>query len=112
MALLAVEHLTFIYPQCTAPVLDDVSFCVEKGSFTAVCGATGSGKSTLLRLLKRELAPLGEKSGCILFRGVGQDELPDADAAYAIGYVMQRPEQQMSQRMEPMYSRSQPCHRL
>ena len=95
MALLRVEHLTFTYPQCEKPVLHDVSFEVQQGDFVTICGATGSGKTTLLRLLKRELAPLGKRTGDILLDGVRQEELPDHEAAYAIGYVMQRPEQQI-----------------
>ena len=95
MALLEVQHLTFTYPACTAPAICDVSFTLEDGEFMAVCGATGSGKSTLLRMLKRELAPLGEKSGRILVQGSDQDAISPQDAAYRIGYVMQRPEQQI-----------------
>ncbi len=95
MALLRVEHLSFTYPQAKAPVLHDVSFEVREGDFVTVCGATGSGKTTLLRLLKRELAPLGERTGDILLDGVKQEALPEREAAYAIGYVMQRPEHQI-----------------
>lgn len=95
MALLAVEHLTFTYPDGEQPVLRDVSLTVEKGEFLAVCGATGCGKSTLLRLLKREIAPLGTVSGVITVDGVPQGELSDLDAARRIGYVMQRPEHQI-----------------
>ena len=92
MALLRVQHLSFAYPQAKGPVLHDVSFEVQEGDFVTVCGATGSGKTTLLRLLKRELAPLGDRTGEILLDGVKQEELPEREAAYAIGYVMQRPE--------------------
>ncbi|MBQ1256717.1 MAG: ATP-binding cassette domain-containing protein [Clostridia bacterium] len=95
MAFLAVENLTFTYPGRKDPAIKNVSFCAEKGEFVLVCGATGSGKSTLLRLLKRELAPLGKKSGLVSLSGVNQDTLSDADAAYKIGFVMQRPEQQL-----------------
>lgn len=95
MALLDVQDLTFTYPTCTTPTLQGVSFTLEEGEMMALCGATGSGKSTLLRLLKRELAPLGERTGRILVQGQPQDELSPADSAYTIGYVMQRPEQQI-----------------
>ncbi|MBR4080753.1 MAG: energy-coupling factor ABC transporter ATP-binding protein [Clostridia bacterium] len=95
MALLDVRHVTFTYPECDAPALTDVSFSVEEGEFLAVCGATGSGKSTLLRLLKRELAPLGTLRGEILLDGTLQGELPERVSACDVGYVMQRPEQQL-----------------
>ena len=85
MEVLAVEGLSFRYPQTAAPVLKNISFSVSGGEFIALCGATGSGKSTLLRLLKPELAPLGEVSGNILSPG----------GSTRIGYVMQRPEQQI-----------------
>jgi len=95
MALLAVEHLSFTYPQSCAPTLRDISFSVEKGEFVTLCGATGSGKSTLLRLIKREVAPLGDKSGCIYWHGTPMEELSAQESACRIGYVMQRPEQQI-----------------
>jgi len=72
-----------------------VSFSLEKGDFLAICGATGSGKSTLLRLLKKELSPLGRQEGEVLFRGQALAELDSAVSACKIGYVMQRPEQQL-----------------
>lgn len=31
--------------------VDDVSFAIEKGSFTAIVGTSGSGKTTLLNLI-------------------------------------------------------------
>lgn len=95
MALLDVQNLTFTYPTCTSPALKDISFQLQAGEFMAVCGATGSGKSTLLRLLKRELAPLGSRTGRILLQNIPQEELPAETSAYTIGYVMQRPEQQI-----------------
>ncbi len=95
MAFLAVENLTFTYPNCTAPAIENVSLTVERGEFLAVCGPTGCGKSTLLRLLKRELAPLGDLSGEITIDGQPQSALDDREAASRIGYVMQRPEQQI-----------------
>ncbi len=95
MALLAVENLTFTYPGCPAPTIENVSLMVEKGEFLVLCGPTGCGKSTLLRLLKREMAPLGDLHGTILVDGRPQEELSDREAAARIGYVMQRPEHQI-----------------
>ena len=95
MALLQVENLSFTYPQCTASAIREVSFSVEQGSFVGVSGATGSGKSTLLRLVKRELAPLGTQTGRILMNGTPMEELPPKESAFSVGYVMQRPEQQI-----------------
>jgi energy-coupling factor transport system ATP-binding protein len=45
-------------------------------------------------MLKRELAPMGEVSGTITFNGTPLPELDSRTSASAIGYVMQRPEQQ------------------
>ncbi len=95
MAILSVEHLSFTYPQCTQPALEEISFTVQKGEFIAVCGATGSGKSTLLRMLKRELTPLGKCTGNVMFAGTPLAELTARDAAAKIGFVMQKPEQQI-----------------
>lgn len=95
MEILKVENLSFSYPLCGDKAVDNVSFSVNKGEFIAVCGATGSGKSSLLRLLKREIAPLGEKSGRIFFASEDIDGLSPEVSAREIGYVMQRPEQQI-----------------
>ena len=53
MELLKVEHLSKIYGAGENQVraVDDVSFTVEKGEFTAIIGPSGSGKSTLLHIL-------------------------------------------------------------
>ena len=95
MEILAVSGLTFTYPQCAEPAVSDISFSLERGEFAVLCGATGSGKSTLLRMLKRELTPLGEKNGSVSFGGVELSQLPDRRSASAIGFVMQKPEQQV-----------------
>lgn len=50
MEILKVENLCKTYGKGEAKVdaLKNVSFCLEKGGFTAVVGESGSGKSTLL----------------------------------------------------------------
>ena len=95
MEILKIENLSFRYPNAEKNVIKNVSFQVEAGDFTVLIGATGSGKSTLMRLLKRELAPLGDVSGSIKYMGRDIADLSDFDSACRIGYVMQRPEQQL-----------------
>ena len=95
MEILTVENLSFTYPGLVEKALDNVSLKVEEGDFAVICGATGSGKSTLLCILKRELRPLGELSGEVIFRGKRLEELDDVPSACRIGFVMQRPEQQI-----------------
>lgn len=95
MEILAVRDLSFAYAGNTEPTIENVCFSLEKGDFVAVCGATGSGKSTLLRCLKPELRPTGELSGNILLGGEPVDSLDRRAGASRIGYVMQRPEQQI-----------------
>lgn len=95
MALIQVSGLSFRYPTAENDALSDISFTLGKGEFAVLCGASGSGKSTLLRMLKRELTPLGGKKGSILYSGRPLDEITDREAASSIGFVMQKPEQQI-----------------
>ena len=70
--------------------VDDVSFSIEQGSFTAITGPSGSGKSTLLHLLGGLDRPGGGK---VLFRG--QDLYAHGDSALSVlrrrqfGFVFQ-----------------------
>lgn len=53
MDILKVENLSKVYGKGDTAVkaLDNVSFSIKKGEFTAIIGPSGSGKSTLLHLL-------------------------------------------------------------
>ena len=37
MALICCEHLSFTYPDCDDPALNDVSFTLNAGEFVLVC---------------------------------------------------------------------------
>ena len=51
--LLEIQHLMKYYGNKSSltKAVDDISFSVEKGEFTAVMGASGSGKTTLLNCI-------------------------------------------------------------
>lgn len=95
MEILQVKNLIFRYPDGQDDALSDVSFTVKSGEFIVLCGQSGCGKSTLLKLLKRELAPFGEKSGEIIYSGKKQEEMDSRVAASEIGFVQQNPENQI-----------------
>ena len=63
---LELHNLTFHYPG-TQNGVTDVSFTLERGSFTVVTGRIGSGKTTLLRTL---MGLVPKDSGEILWNGV------------------------------------------
>ena len=51
MSVISVEQLKFKYQNAKKNAVDGISFCIEKGAYTAIVGSNGSGKSTLARLL-------------------------------------------------------------
>ena len=59
MSVISVEQLKFKYQNAKKNAVDGVSFCIEKGAYTAIVGSNGSGKSTLARLLCGLETPLG-----------------------------------------------------
>lgn len=95
MEILKIENLSFTYPLCKTAAIEDISITVNEGEFICVCGATGSGKSTLLKKLKPELTPLGESRGNVYYCGNELTALSERTSATSIGYVMQKPEQQI-----------------
>lgn len=95
MAILAVENLSFTYPDEEECALQAIDFSVEAGEFITIMGQSGCGKSTLLRHLKRELAPHGTKTGNITYQQTNLADLEARTAASEIGFVMQNPENQI-----------------
>lgn len=95
MAILALENLSFSYPDREEKALENICLTIGRGEFVVLCGESGCGKSTLLRLLKKQLRPKGTKSGGIFYKGVEIDELDDRTAVTDIGFVMQNPDNQI-----------------
>ena len=55
----SVKHLCFSYENAPEPAVQDVSFEMEFGSYTAIAGVNGSGKSTTARIIAGLLQPSG-----------------------------------------------------
>jgi ATP-binding cassette, subfamily B, bacterial len=54
---LAMEAVSFTYPNSARPALQEFSLRVEPGQTLAIVGASGAGKSTIVRLLLRFYDP-------------------------------------------------------
>ncbi|MBO4705167.1 MAG: ATP-binding cassette domain-containing protein [Spirochaetaceae bacterium] len=57
MEIFKADSVSYTYPDSPKKAVRDISFSIEKGSYTAILGANGSGKSTLARLICGFLAP-------------------------------------------------------
>ena len=95
MEILNVKNLSFSYPESETKAIDNISFSIDSGEFVVVCGESGSGKTTLLKMLKREITPHGTRSGEVLFNGESIDAMEERQSAQKIGFVFQKPEQQI-----------------
>ena len=95
MEILNVKNLSFAYPESEIKAINDINFAINSGEFVVVCGESGSGKTTLLKMLKREIAPHGTRSGEVLFRKKNIDNMSERESAEKIGFVFQKPEQQI-----------------
>jgi ATP-binding cassette subfamily B protein len=67
---LEVSGLTYRFPD-TQRGIADISFCLERGSFTVITGRVGAGKTTLLRVL---LGLLSKEAGEIRWNGSVVDD--------------------------------------
>lgn len=92
-----VENLVFDYIKnedgATFRAIDDVSFTVQRGSFTVVIGQNGSGKSTLAKNINGLLTPT---SGTVYVDGLDvSDEKNIWDIRRKVAMVFQNPDNQI-----------------
>ena len=88
--IIDVQHLSFRYDEDTLTI-DDISFTIEKGSYTTILGHNGSGKSTIAKLL---MGLLEKKSGEIVIGGIPLTEETLNQVRSQIGIVFQNPDNQ------------------
>ena len=81
------EHVCFSYDG-KHPILDDISFSVNKGETIAFVGHTGSGKSSIINVLMRFYE---FQSGRILLDGVDIRDYSQEELRKNIGLVLQEP---------------------
>lgn len=92
--LLTVEQLHFAYQE-NRPILKNINFEINQGERIAIVGKNGAGKSTLAKAICQFITPEGD----IRYRG--QSIMTDSikERAEKIGYVLQNPNQMISQTM-------------
>lgn len=71
---LALDNLSFCYPDCSEPALNKLSLSIPEGAVIAVVGSSGAGKSTLIKLLAGLYTPT---SGNILIGNRSVNDISD-----------------------------------
>lgn len=81
MVALTVRNLSFTYNGAAKRAVDNVTFSLEKGSYTALVGLNGSGKSTVAKIIAGILEP---ETGSV-----------ENQKNYRIGTLFQSPKEQI-----------------
>lgn len=87
--IIKIEDFNFSYPNSDTKALKDINLTINKGELILVCGLSGSGKSTLLRNIKASLAPHGDRSGKVIYKGKDIYSLSIREEVTNIGIVTQ-----------------------
>ena len=90
MSKLEIKNLCFSYSE-EQVAIDDISFALDKGSYTVILGHNGSGKSTLAKLI---VGLLEKKSGQIYFDNEEMDKKTIKKLQSKTALVFQNPDNQ------------------
>jgi len=93
--IIEVKNVTYEYTDSDKifKAVDQVSFNIERGSFTVILGHNGSGKSTLAKMLNGLFKPT---SGDILIDGINtKAEETEIEVKRKVGMVFQNPDNQL-----------------
>ncbi|MBP3784864.1 MAG: ABC transporter ATP-binding protein [Butyrivibrio sp.] len=89
--MIRFENVSFGYSE-KRPILNDLSFHIEKGDFVALIGANGAGKSTISRLVNGLLHPT---KGHVYLNGKDTLKTPSSTLARDCGFLFQNPDRQI-----------------
>jgi energy-coupling factor transport system ATP-binding protein len=94
---LAIESLTYAYPNASGPALNGVSLRLAPGELVLLAGRSACGKSTLLRAACGLVPHFhgGEIEGRVEVAGIDALATGPGELAAAVGYVAQDPETQV-----------------
>ena len=88
--MIEFKNVSFAY-ETEKPVVQDLSFTIEKGESVGLIGANGAGKSTVMKLLLGLLSGSGE----IRIDGVEMSRSNLAEIRRKLGFVLQDSDDQM-----------------
>lgn len=94
--LLELRELNYKYPSTEETVLAGLSVTFNRGEMLSIVGKNGAGKSTLCKAICGFIKP---QSGSLLWQGRDFTELSIKERADHVGFVMQNPNQMISQKM-------------
>lgn len=94
--LLELSELNYKYPSTEETVLAGLSVTFNRGEMLSIVGKNGAGKSTLCKAICGFIKP---QSGSLLWQGRDFTELSIKERADHVGFVMQNPNQMISQKM-------------
>ena len=84
----SIEFRNVCFAYNSEPVLNDISFKINKGQTVAIVGKSGAGKSTMVDLIPRFI---DVDKGSILIDGVDVRDMKLKDLRYLMGIVSQQP---------------------
>ena len=88
--MIEFQHVSFSYEK-DRPVIEDLSFRIERGESVGLIGANGAGKSTVMKLLLGLIA--GE--GRIFVDGIEVNKASLSSVRRRLGFVLQNSDNQM-----------------